>query len=129
MFKIWNRPLSPHLTIYTGQFTSIYSIWHRITGVILVFLLIFFLMLCKISSFVVLNANILEVYSFIYLWIKNCIFLSITLLLAYHVINGLRHISWDLGFNLPINIVINSAKISALILFIFITFLLQNIIN
>nr|AYR06589.1 succinate:cytochrome c oxidoreductase subunit 3 [Lithothamnion sp.] len=129
VFKILNRPLSPHLTIYTSQITSIYSIWHRIAGVVLIFLLIIFLVLCKMSSFIILNTKILKIYFCTHLWIKNCIFFNVTLLLLYHLINGLRHINWDLGFNLSINLLLNSAKISILLLFIFWILLLQRIIN
>ena len=36
----FNRPLSPHLSVYKPQFTSVLSIFHRITGVALLFSLI-----------------------------------------------------------------------------------------
>jgi|GEM_PF-2812664 len=32
MYNI-NRPISPHLTIYNTQKSSLFSIWHRISGV------------------------------------------------------------------------------------------------
>lgn len=60
---------------------------------------------------------------------KNCIFLNIALILFYHLINGLRHVSWDLNFNLPINLVMSSAKLSGVLLIIFIMVILQNIIS
>lgn len=129
MVRILNRPLSPHLTVYTSQFTSTFSIWHRITGIVLFFVLISFLILCKIFSFILLSADILKMYFYVSLWVKNCIFLNIMLIIFYHLINGLRYISWDFSNSLSINLVINSAKAILVSLFIFAILLIQKTIS
>nr|YP_009541972.1 succinate:cytochrome c oxidoreductase subunit 3 [Synarthrophyton chejuense]AYR06642.1 succinate:cytochrome c oxidoreductase subunit 3 [Synarthrophyton chejuense] len=115
-----NRPLSPHLSIYTSQFTSIYSIWHRITGISLIFFIYFTILIFKLSSFLILNYNVFLILPKIYLWFQNCIFLNIALFFLYHLFNGLRHLFWDLGFNLFVKNLKYTSKISTLILLIFI---------
>nr|YP_009317633.1 succinate:cytochrome c oxidoreductase subunit 3 [Pterocladiella musciformis]AOX49085.1 succinate:cytochrome c oxidoreductase subunit 3 [Pterocladiella musciformis] len=96
-FLFSNRPVSPHLTIYVPQQSSIFSIWHRISGLInlfLIFILVIFvnnLLLCGIQNFwfkilIILNFSIIK-----FIW------LLILITLFYHTINGLRHILWNLG--------------------------------
>lgn len=129
MIKIRNRPLSPHLTIYISQFTSIYSIWHRITGLSLLLVLILFIVFCKFTSCLVILPEFIYYFLKINLWLQNCIFINFLVLITYHSINGLRHINWDLGFNLflkPINI---TSKIIILFLTILLFLKLQSIIN
>ena len=121
--KILNRPISPHLTIYSSQFTSVYSIWHRITGISLSLLIVFCLIFIKISSYNVYGI-ISNEYLTINLWIQNSIILNLLITFFYHVLNGLRHIIWDLGFNLPIKFILTSAIFIGffLILYIFLLF-------
>ena len=106
IFHIYNRPISPHLLVYSPQLTSLFSIWHRITGVVL----------ATFSSFFLLILKILTIYNYFYMvienefmlisnnssWIINYIFLLIFTLLIYHILNGLRHILWDIGLFLNI---------------------------
>jgi len=90
------RPLSPHLQIYRPEITSILSIFHRITGItlsvgsILLVLWIFTLSLGK---------SYYEYYTmFSQSWIGVLIFIGFTLVLNYHLSNGIRHLFWDLGY-------------------------------
>lgn len=129
MLKIINRPLSPHLTIYTSQITSVYSIWHRITGLSMLLILIFFILLCKLSSYFIVLTNLGNPFFNISLWLQNSFFLNFILLITYHSINGLRHINWDLGFNLLIKAINFTAKSIILFLVIIIFTKLQSIIN
>lgn len=87
------RPLSPHLTIYKPQITSMLSISHRISGVFL-FLGILALSWWTIMS-VYQQCNCLDV-------IFKSIFGKIILFfwsqaLFYHMLNGVRHLFWDIG--------------------------------
>ena len=127
MRKVLNRPLTPHLSVYSGQYTSMYSIWHRITGVCLIFLIIIYLSSLKLSSYGVFN--LLYNYFYVNLWINNVIYLNIIIFFIYHIFNGLRHIIWDLGFMLPINKVIKSSQVINYVIFIFILIMLIKIIH
>jgi succinate dehydrogenase / fumarate reductase cytochrome b subunit len=120
-----NRPLSPHLTIYTPQLTSTLSILHRITGAFMasmILLTVLFLKVCDLSvtfypfyyavSYTVSYLNWL-LLGLINLWL---------LALSYHMSNGIRHMLWDLGFCLDLPKVYTSGIIMllcALVLAIF----------
>jgi len=102
-----DRPLSPHLTIYRPQFTSVLSIMHRITGVGLVLSL-----LLIIIWFVALSLGS-EIFTFIEI-IFNSIFIRVILAssvwaLWYHTCTGVRHLIWDLGYGLEVEWITPSA--------------------
>ena len=91
-----NRPLSPHLTIYKPQFTSVLSILHRITGlgllVSLILLTIWFLALrFGTHWFGVINTL------FDSLLIQMILAISVWAL-WYHTFTGIRHLIWDMGY-------------------------------
>jgi len=109
MRKVLNRPLTPHLTVYSSQYTSMYSIWHRITGVTLIFLIVFYLSYLKVLSYGMLN--LISNLFYTHLWINNAVYLNTIIFFSYHTFNGLRHITWDLGFMLPIIKVVKSSQI------------------
>ncbi|KAF8767378.1 succinate dehydrogenase cytochrome b560 subunit, mitochondrial-like [Argiope bruennichi] len=92
------RPLSPHLTIYKPQLTSILSVTHRATGIVLSGGLYGFAigMLALPASFP---------YYFAYfqtLQIAAPVIFSLKFALAwnlfYHGANGVRHLFWDMGY-------------------------------
>ena len=92
------RPLSPHLQIYKPQLTSVLSIIHRITGVVLSILSLFIPLTLVSVALGVGYFNILKVFltnTFIQLLITASIFV-----LAYHLLNGIRHLFWDYGLGL-----------------------------
>ena len=95
-----NRPLSPHLSIYRPQITSVLSIFHRLTGAGL-----FFSSILIIVWIAALAAGA-EYYEFVkVLYSTPPLLLALTLslwALWYHFFTGLRHLYWDLGlgFNL-----------------------------
>nr|WCH57664.1 succinate dehydrogenase subunit 3 [Hypnea sp.] len=89
-----NRPISPHLSIYNPQITSLASIWHRITGVLLIAIIVFINIIIKYS----LNYyNIVTIIS-LKLNVMYFIHLVILFIFSYHSLNGIRHILWDLGY-------------------------------
>ena len=91
-------PLSPHLQIYKPQLTSVLSIAHRITGVILSILSLFIPLTLLSVALGIDYFNILKVFLaniFIQLLITASIFV-----LAYHLLNGIRHLFWDYGLGL-----------------------------
>lgn len=122
--KILNRPLTPHLTIYSSQLTSVYSIWHRITGLVTIFSLLTYLIFLKVSSCFI-NSPILKIS----LWAQNVFFLVLIIFFYYHMLNGIRHINWDLGFILPIKKVSSSAIFISLTLLFYFVFLILKIVS
>ena len=89
------RPLSPHLTIYRPQITSISSIFIRITGnalLISTLLLVGWVLGAAIgpTAFGVINFIITS-------WFGNLIMVLSLWALCYHALGGLRHLIWDSG--------------------------------
>ena len=95
-----NRPLSPHLTIYRPQMTSISSIFVRITGNALLaatLLLIAWLLAASTSA-----AAFDWVQCVITSWFGDLVFLLSIWALWYHMLGGLRHLIWDTGRGLEL---------------------------
>ena len=126
--KIFNRPLTPHLTIYSSQITSLYSIWHRVTGMSMIFLIIIFLSLIKFSAYG-LHESFFRIFYSTSLWFQNSVYLNTTIFLLYHMLNGIRHIIWDLGFFLPIKNVNISIRVINLGLICYVVFSILKIIS
>jgi succinate dehydrogenase / fumarate reductase, cytochrome b subunit len=94
------RPLSPHLQIYSRMLTMIMSIMHRITGVILyggAILLVAWL-LAAATSEAAFNA-VAAVYGS---WFGLIVLFGFSWALIHHALGGIRHLIWDTGrgFNL-----------------------------
>ena len=95
-----NRPLSPHLTIYRPQMTSISSIFVRITGNALLaatLLLIAWLLAASTSA-----EAFAWVQCVITSWFGDLVFLLSLWALWYHTLGGLRHLIWDTGRGLEL---------------------------
>ncbi len=95
------RPLSPHLSIYRPQITSVLSILHRITGVALycgLALLVFFL--CVVAYAPEHYAKFHECLSST---LGQVMLAGWTFAFYYHFFSGIRHLFWDIGqgFDLP----------------------------
>ena len=92
------RPLSPHLGIYRRTLTMMMSIAHRITGVGLyvgVLLLAWFLL--ALSG----DARTFAAFSgFIHSFIGQIVLFGFTWALFHHLLGGLRHFLWDVGYGL-----------------------------
>lgn len=95
-----NRPLSPHLTIYRPQMTSMSSILTRITGtaMLLAGLLIVWWFLAAASSaeyFAMVDGLVTS-------FIGDLIMALSLWALWYHALAGLRHLYWDTGRGLDV---------------------------
>ena len=94
------NPLSPHLQIYRWQISSLLSITHRISGVInfLALILIFFWLI-----FLSLGEN--NYQSFLLIinsFIGKFILIGFTWSMSFHLLSGIRHFVWDLGYGFEI---------------------------
>ncbi len=94
--KRGNRPLSPHLQIYRPQITSMLSIIHRMTGVGMALgavLVVWWLLAAATGPgyFAMVDGLLTS-------WIGLLVLLGSTWALAYHLLNGIRHLIWDMGY-------------------------------
>ncbi len=101
---IKRRPLSPHLSIYKPQISSVLSIMHRITGVLLfIFVLalswLMILMLSSSMGFALLEWDFISIVNSC--WFKVCL-LCVLFCLYFHLLNGIRHLFWDIGIGFEI---------------------------
>lgn len=94
------RPLSPHLQVYRPQLTSVLSIVHRLTGIVLS------LGGILVAAWLLALAAGPEPYAAINAWLAAP--LPLVLLVAwsaalfYHLLNGIRHLCWDAGWLLEL---------------------------
>ena len=96
-----NRPLSPHLTIYKPQITSLMSITHRITGV---FQSVGLLIICIFLISLIFGSQIHNTLQiFVNHIVGKTFFIFYTFSLCYHLFNGIRHLAWDLGLGFNLN--------------------------
>ena len=107
------NPLSPHLQIYRWHISSLLSITHRISGVInlLAIILLFFWILT--FSF---SENNYELFlQMINSFFGKFILIGFTWSMTFHILSGIRHLAWDLGYGFEIK----TANISGIIVIIF----------
>ncbi|HKU95117.1 MAG TPA: succinate dehydrogenase, cytochrome b556 subunit [Vineibacter sp.] len=95
-----SRPLSPHLTAYRPQLTSMMSITHRGTGIALAVGLAWLVVwICAAAS----DAATYGIVASFNGSILGRIFLfGWTASLFYHLFNGIRHLFWDAGYGLEL---------------------------
>jgi len=95
--KRLNRPMSPHLTIYKLQITSVLSVTHRGTGLALSGLM---------SGFALAMLALPQGFPHYYQLLSSSIgglaaLYAVKFILAwpfvFHFANGVRHLAWDLG--------------------------------
>ena len=90
------RPLSPHLQIYKWTLTMAMSIVHRITGMALyvgTLLLVWWLMAAAGGP-----SAYATFQDFIGSFIGRLIVFGYTWALIHHLLSGIRHLVWDLGY-------------------------------
>ena len=94
------NPLSPHIQIYRWHISSLLSITHRISGVInLIALILIFFWLTVLS----LGENNYETFLFIVnSFFGKFILIGFTWSMSFHVLSGIRHLVWDMGYGFEI---------------------------
>ena len=95
----YGRPLSPHIQIYRWPITMVASITHRATGMALAAGTLL------LSWWLIAAASGPDAYA---------VFASIARSLAFHLLNGIRHLAWDAGYGFKVP----TAKLTAAIVFV-----------
>lgn len=90
------RPLSPHLQIYKPQITSAVSIFHRITGVILVFGVLALVGWLGAAAYGPRAFAVAQ--ALFHSWFGYLCLFGWSACLFYHLCNGIRHLFWDIGW-------------------------------
>ena len=108
----FKNPLSPHLQIYRWHISSLLSITHRIAGVVnLISLILIFFWLVVLSF----SENNYELFLIlINSFFGKFILIGFTWSMVFHVLSGIRHLFWDLGYGFEIK----TANISGIIVII-----------
>tara|TARA_Y100000590_G_scaffold119052_1_gene136266 strand:- start:210 stop:596 length:387 start_codon:yes stop_codon:yes gene_type:complete len=103
------NPLSPHLQIYRWHISSLLSITHRISGIInlLGLSLIFFWLLVLSLGESNYQLFLLLINSFF----GKFVLIGLTWSMSFHILSGIRHLAWDLGYGFEIK----TANISGII--------------
>ena len=90
------RPTSPHLQIYRWQWTMVFSITHRLTGLYISAGMVFL-------SFKLLTLAFGDAghFTYIVMFGHHPFFFAMKVIftwtLLYHMLNGVRHLVWDSG--------------------------------
>ena len=96
----FKQPISPHLSIYKPQITSILSIIHRFTGIFLSIATLYFSLWIIALAF---NFNVFSILHMLLQTIVGRAFLFFTTWsFFYHLLNGIRHLIWDIGYGFSI---------------------------
>lgn len=97
------RPLSPHLQVYKIQMTSLLSILHRGTGILLYgggILLALWLMTLAHGP-----ESYEKMQKFLLHPLGLLILLGLSFSFFYHLCNGIRHLFWDIGMGYELSTV------------------------
>jgi succinate dehydrogenase / fumarate reductase cytochrome b subunit len=92
------RPLSPFLSVYRWQYTMALSILHRVTGCALsvgLLLLVYWLVAAASGAEAYETAR-----SFFAHPLVQVLLLGFSFAFFYHLLNGVRHLTWDTGHGL-----------------------------
>jgi succinate dehydrogenase cytochrome b subunit len=95
------RPLSPHLQVYKPQLTSILSITHRGTGVVLS--LGALLLTCWLVGLATSEQAFSNLQQHGSTWYGKIILIGFVFSLYFHLANGVRHLFWDAGMGLELS--------------------------
>ena len=114
------RPMSPHLQVYKWQLSSLLSITHRLTSIInLAGISLFAVWICMLFF----GENIYIYFeTFAKTFIGKFIFIGFSWSFSYHLLNGVRHLFWDMGYGYELKVA-NLSGIIVLVLSFVLTFL------
>lgn len=94
------RPLSPHIQIYKWQWTMLYSIFHRATGIALTSGIL--LLSAWITALFMGEASYNYFMGYVLSPLGYIVMIGFTWAMSYHLLNGIRHLLWDMGIGLTL---------------------------
>ena len=104
-----NKPLSPHIQIYSWNISSLISISHRITGIINIVVLT---IICFwIASFLFGNSIYVIVQNILNSFFGKFLVIGITWSFSFQILSEIRHLFWDIGYGFELT----TSKISGII--------------
>ena len=104
-----NKPLSPHIQIYSWNISSLISISHRITGIINIVALT---IICFwIALFLFGNSIYDIVQNILNSFFEKLLVIGITWSFSFQILSEIRHLFWDLGYGFELK----TSKISGVI--------------
>ena len=108
-----NRPLSPHLQVYRPQLTSVLSIMHRASGVLLFvsafsFAIWLFILTSGEAHYTIIN-------KFLNGFVMKFVAIGFLYSFFYHLCNGIRHLCWDFGWGFEISWVYRSGWLTVIV--------------
>ena len=110
--KLAARPLSPFVTIFRWPITMATSIVHRMTGVGLAGGLML------VTWWLVAASTGPEAYNFftdtMETTLGQLVLFGFAWSLAFHAVNGIRHLAWDLGYGFAVK----TANITGIVVFV-----------
>ena len=104
-----NKPLSPHIQIYSWNISSLISISHRITGIINIVALT--LVCFWIALFLFGNSIYDIVQNILNSFFGKLLVIGITWSFSFQILSEIRHLFWDLGYGFELK----TSKISGFI--------------
>lgn len=113
------RPLSPHLSVWRFQLPAVMSILHRITGVAIAsgtLLLAGWVIALAAGEDTFAMASLIIAHP-----IGQLVLFGYSAALFYHMCNGIRHLSWDLGYGVNIPTLYLTGRIAAIAAFLMTT--------
>ena len=104
------RPLSPHLSVWRFQLPAVMSILHRATGVALstgTVLIAGWLIALAAGEEAFALASVIMAHP-----LAQLVLFGYSVVLFYHMCNGIRHLSWDWGYGLNIPAIYLTGRIT-----------------
>ncbi len=103
------RPLSPFTGIYKPQITSVLSITHRATGVVLA------IGALLVAAWLISVASDTECFAWgqrlLASWFGKLALFAFSASMIYHLLNGIRHLLWDIGWGMEIETVVKTGYV------------------
>ena len=107
-----NKPLSPHIQIYSWHISSLLSISNRIIGVINIIILTLVCLWIVTLTFGSINYQLIQ--NFLNSFFGKFIIIGIVWSFSFQILCEIRHLFWDIGYGFDLKV----SKITGLLVII-----------